>query len=154
MVKVFDPTRDSYNKSHTKETDCYFCNEEVIQNQECTQFVFEYWMVLVNKHPYMTGNVMLIPKSHVVSNSDLTEAEWSEFPKVLKEVETVLTKMFETESFNIGLNVGEESGRSVEHLHWQIIPRKRSNHTVVGVLADIQVITLSPDELKKRLSTK
>jgi diadenosine tetraphosphate (Ap4A) HIT family hydrolase len=49
------------------------------------------------------------------------------------------------------LNEGKASGRSVSHLHWQIIPRWFKNPNAVGVFADIHVVTMSPFELKEIL---
>lgn len=152
MVNIYDPRRATYAKELQEKKDCYFCDQNVIDAQECTAFVYEGWMVLTNKYPYMDGNVMIVPRRHLENLGDISEREWEEFPHVLTSVQSRLFDMFETESMNIGINIGEESGRSVAHLHWQVIPRKRKNHTVVGMLADIQVITLSPEELKKRLS--
>jgi len=105
-----------------------------------------------DKHPYMNGNVMIIPKQHKTAISKLSVDEWQEFLNVLSAVQKELKEMFQTDSFNIGINEGPDSGASIDHLHWQIIPRHRKNHTAVSVLADIQVITLSSDELKKLLS--
>ncbi len=102
----------------------------------------------------MDGNVMIVSKQHRISLSELSLKEWEEFPKVLLSVKEILAKKFSTESFNIGINIGEESGRSIEHIHWQVIPRKKKSHTVVSVLADIQVITVSPKELQEMLSKK
>jgi len=152
MVKVFDPTRAEYNKDRKTRTNCYLCDEDIIKKQDCTKFVFTHWLVLTNKHPYMNGNVMIIPKQHKTAISKLSVDEWQEFPNVLSAVQKELKEMFQTDSFNIGINEGPDSGASIDHLHWQIIPRHRKNHTAVSVLADIQVITLSSDELKKLLS--
>lgn len=152
MVKVFDATRGEYSKKRKNYDGCFFCDEEVIEEQECTIFTFSHWMVLVNKYPYMNGNVMLVPRDHKTKISQITHNQWQEFPATLNKVQAALTELFDTESFNIGLNEGEHSGGSVEHLHWQIIPRKRMNHTAIGVLADIQVITVSAEKLKKMLS--
>jgi ATP adenylyltransferase len=150
-MKVFDPTRKEYN-ARTRNGECPFCDQEVLKKQNCTKFFFKYWLVLVNKYPYMDGNVMLVTKKHHEVFETLSKDEWEEFYTALIEIKSTLSVMFETESFNIGLNLGEDSGRSLPHLHWQIIPRKRKNHSVVSVLADIQVITLSPEELKSDLS--
>lgn len=150
-MHILDTTREAYNNRNPFDG-CFFCTHEIIEHQECTKFQFEYWMVLVNKHPYMNGNVMLVLKRHVINTEELTSEEWGEFGTALVEVQSVLGKMFNTDSFNVGINLGPDSGQSVSHLHWQIIPRKRKNHTVVGVLADIHVVTLSPDKLKEQLS--
>lgn len=151
-MKVLFPKRAEYTKTLSKHTDCFFCDPNVLKKQECTHFSFAHWRVLVNKYPYMDGNVMVVPKAHKISLDELSQKEWVEFPQALLETQKALEEMFTTSSFNIGINLGKESGQSVSHLHWQVIPRKKKNHTVVGVLADIQVITLSPEELKKKLS--
>ncbi len=152
-MKIYDPTRAKYNSRERKaKKTCFFCDEEVVKSQECTKFRFKYWNVLVNKHPYLDGNVMLVPKRHSTTTEKISKDEWEEFPRVLNEVQKILGKMFCTKSFNVGINLGKDSGRSVPHLHWQVIPRRRKNYTVTSVLADIQVITMSAEELRKKLS--
>lgn len=153
-MKIYQPKKRDYRKVLLQKKKCFFCDEKIIRDQECTLFSFVHWMVLVNKYPYMDGNVMIVPKEHKISLSELSSEEWDELPKALLSVKKVLAKKFSTNSFNVGINIGEESGRSVEHIHWQIIPRKKKNYTVVGVLADIQVITISPKELQEMLSKK
>jgi len=152
-MKIYDPTRAAYSGLFPRKN-CFFCDTAVIQRQECTRFAFRHWHVLVNQYPYMDGNVMLVPKRHRVALARLSEGEWNEFPRALIDVEHVLGELFRTRSFNVGINVGKNSGRSITHLHWQIIPRQKKNHSVVGILADIEVITLAPATLKKRLSKK
>jgi len=151
-MRVFEKTRGDYYKTTKTNKGCPFCSKETINKQNCTIFSFEHWYVLVNKHPYMDGNVMLVTKKHHENLDTLTMDEWSEFSKAVIEVQATLQKMFKTKSFNIGINIGEDSGGSVLHVHWQIIPRRKKNHSVVSTLADIQVITLSFDELKIKLS--
>lgn len=153
-MKIYQPKKREYQKVLLQKKKCFFCDLNIIQDQECTLFSFVYWRVLVNKYPYMDGNVMIVPKKHSISLSELSLKEWGEFPQVLLSVKKVLSKKFSTKSFNIGINIGEESGRSIDHLHWQIIPRKKKRYTVVSVLADIQVITISPQELQEMLSKK
>lgn len=97
---------------------------------------------------------MLVPKQHRTKLAALTQAEWEEFSKLIVDVQRELGELFQTSSFNIGINEGKDSGRSVKHLHWQVLPRHQKNHTVVGVMADIEVITMPPLELKKLLSKK
>lgn len=132
-MHVFEPSRSNYRKKITDKKDsCLFCSKKIIKEQNCTKFSFKYWWVLANKHPYMNGNVMLVPKKHHETLETINQDEWGEFSEALLEVKKVLQKMFKTESFNIGINIGEESGASIAHLHWQIIPRKRKNYTVVS----------------------
>jgi ATP adenylyltransferase len=150
-MRILDKSRHAYNSARKNKKKCFFCDSEVISAQNCTFFSYNHWYVLVNKHPYQNGNVMLVPKKHKTKLSQLSEFEWIEFSKAIVEVQMVLKNYFKTESFNIGINEGKASGRSVSHLHWQIIPRWFKNPNAVGVFADIHVVTMSPFELKEIL---
>lgn len=103
----------------------------------------------MNKFPYMDGNVMLVPIRHIGRNEDVSKKEWEEFGAMLSRVQKVLGDIFQTDSFNVGLNVGSESGASIEHLHWQIIPRKFKNITVMNTFADLYIVATTPEETKK-----
>lgn len=153
-MRIYNPERAKYRKRLVRRKSCFFCDAKVVNEQLCDRFSSVHWLVLVNRYPYLNGNVMLVPKRHVIRLEDITSEEWGEFPVTLLEVQRVLGKKFRTESFNVGLNIGPDSGASVAHLHWQIIPRHRKNHTAVGMFADIHVITTSPAELKRMLSKK
>jgi ATP adenylyltransferase len=151
-MQILDTSRHGYDRAQKLRKDCFFCDANLIKKQNCTQFEYLHWYVLVNKHPYQNGNVMIVPKRHLTKLSQLSEEEWQEYAKVIVSVQKALTHHFDTDSFNVGLNEGKESGRSVAHLHWQVIPRKKTNYTAVGIFADIHVVTLPPDKLKKMLS--
>lgn len=154
MMHILDTSRNKYNEDRQQRVDCYFCDADVIVAQNCTRFHYEYWYVLVNKHPYQNGNVMVIPKAHKTTLRELNEVEWQEFSHAIVDVQQVLQEHFDTDSFNIALNEGEASGRSVAHLHWQVIPRWFKNQTAVGIFSDIHVVTMAPDDLKALLSKK
>lgn len=150
-MKVYDPTRAEYNK-RDRDGSCAFCRTEVINDQNCTKFNFDHWYVLVNKHPYMDGNVMLVTKQHHESLETLSDDEWNEFKIALLEVQKVLKDLLKVDAFNIGINSGEGSGQSVAHVHWQVIPRRKRSYSVVNQLADIQILTILPSDLRKKLS--
>jgi diadenosine tetraphosphate (Ap4A) HIT family hydrolase len=153
-MRMLDITRALYNQEKKSRKSCYFCDKAVINTQECTDFKYIHWYVLINKHPYLDGNLMVIPKKHKTKLAQLSAVEWSEFSEVIVDVEKVLSQLFKTDSFNIALNEGKNSGRSVPHLHWQIIPRKKKNRNAVGIFANIEVVTLPPFDLKVLLSKK
>ena len=103
----------------------------------------------MNRFPYMDGNLMIVPIRHIARIEDLSDREWREFGKVLSKTQKMLGKIFKTKSFNVGLNIGPESGASIPHLHWQIIPRKFKNITVMNTFADLYLVALTPEETKR-----
>lgn len=121
---------------------------------ECEGLRGEYWRVIVNRFPYMDGNVMIVPRRHVEKVEDVNGEEWEEFGLVLAKTQNILGKIFQTQSFNVGLNVGPESGASISHLHWQIVPRKFKNVTVMNSFADLYLVTITPEETKRMIDEK
>lgn len=153
-MRIVDFNRVRYGKKIGKFKICELCNPKNIKKQECRKLSGEHWRVMVNKYPYMDGNVMVIPKKHITKIEDLTEKQWKEFVFVLKRTKKTLSKIFKTNDFNIGLNLGKNAGGSLEHLHWQVIPRKFTPMNALNIFADLYVITISPWELKKMIDRK
>ena len=152
-MKVLDSSRGVYIKKVNKGIKkCVFCDPKVIKEQECKSLAGKYWRVLVNKYPYLDGNLMVIPKRHFVNLEDMNEQEKSEFFEVLAKAKKRLGKIFNTQYFNIGINIGKAAGTSIDHLHWQIIPRDpKAFSNAANIFADLYVIKISPKELKKRI---
>jgi ATP adenylyltransferase len=145
-MRILDKNRAKYKRKF-KDKGCVFCRKK--ETLECHGLAGIGWRVLVNRFPYMDGNVMIVPARHVDKIENLSEEEWKEFGKVLARTKKVLKKIFKTESFNIGMNVGPESGASIPHLHWQIVPRKFKNFTVMSTFADLHIVAVAPKETKR-----
>ncbi len=153
-MKIYEPGRGVYrNKKNVKKT-CEFCRKKTLSQQQCLSLAGKYWVVLVSKYPYMDGNVMVVPRRHVREISALSLEEWNEFHAVLSKVMKKLGKIFKTSDFNIGVNIGENAGASIEHLHWQIIPRKKKIENSANIFAEIQVLTVLPTDLIKIIEEK
>lgn len=98
---------------------------------------------------------MIIPKRHVEFVEALSEGEWSDLQLILKKTQSRLGEIFQTKDFNIALNIGKNSGASIKHLHWQVIPRPRVlNQNSLNVMADLHLITLADQDLKKKIENK
>jgi ATP adenylyltransferase len=146
-MRILDKNRASYKRTFSDNGKCVFCGKDEIL--ECLGLAGEYWRVLVNRFPYMDGNVLIVPIRHVEKIEDVNKIEWQEFGEILSKTQKVLGVIFKTESFNIGMNVGPESGASIPHLHWQVVPRKFKNVTVMNTFADLHLVTITPEETKK-----
>ena len=92
---------------------------------------------------------MIVPIAHREKTEELNHEEWHEFGLILAKTQSILGQIFSATSFNIGLNVGAESGASIPHLHWQVIPRKFKNMTVMNTFADLYVVAVTPEETKR-----
>lgn len=158
-MRVYEPRRLTYHKrAHGRGQngifiDCIFCTPQKIRTQVCTSFSFTYWSVVANLHPYMNGNLMLVSRRHTEELDDLTAEEQAEWFVAIKEVKKVLGTLFKTRSFNISINLGEYSGQSLRHLHWQIIPRTgRHQINSINIFSDIYVVSVSAQDLVRMVN--
>lgn len=149
-MRILDPNRASYKRTFSDVSSCVFCDSD--EALECQALEGDAWRVIVNRYPYMDGNVMIVPKRHVETTEELSREEWTEFGEVLSRTQRALTNAFGMTSFNIGMNLGPESGASIAHIHWQVVPRKTKNITVLNLFADLYIVAITPEETKRRLN--
>jgi diadenosine tetraphosphate (Ap4A) HIT family hydrolase len=86
----------------------------------------------VNIFPYIDGQLLIIPRRHIEKMSELKPREWTTIfylsqiaIKVLREemgIEGVWMLLREGE-------FGEKSGKTVRHLHWNILPYNEQLNT-------------------------
>lgn len=101
---------------------CAFCIEHI--RQETTlpiELETEHWVVKRNDYPYerTTLHLLVIPKMHVKTISELPKEAQNEFLPTIAQVE----KQYELTSYAVGMRSGDMhyNGGSVEHLHAHII---------------------------------
>lgn len=149
-MRILDKNRSNYKRTFSDKDKCVFCNKDEIL--ECSGLAGQHWRVIVNRFPYMDGNVMIIPSRHIEKVEDINKAEWQDLGATLTKTQTVLGKIFKTDSFNIGLNIGPESGASISHIHWQVVPRKFKNITAMNTFADLYVVAVTPEETRRLIN--
>lgn len=80
-------------------------------------------MVIRDGFPVSPGHTLVIPKRHVASFFELSEAEIQSLMTLLKAAKNTLDKEFNSDSYNIGINDGPQAGQTVPHVHIHLIPR-------------------------------
>jgi histidine triad (HIT) family protein len=71
------------------------------------------------------GSLMVIPKAHREAPWDLTPDEWAATQHLLRLLMKRLRDSHKPDGWNVGWNVGEVGGQSVEHAHCHLVPRYR-----------------------------
>lgn len=101
-------------------TACPFCNptadRELLLESETAYAIFD-------KFPVNQGHALIIPKKHTANYFELSIQEQQACFLLLNEVKEIITKQFNPDGFNIGINVGEHAGQTVHHVHIHLIPR-------------------------------
>ena len=73
--------------------------------------------------PVSPGHTLVIPKRHVASFFDITDAERADLLALLSSARDDLDREFHPGGYNIGINDGAAAGQTVPHLHIHLIPR-------------------------------
>jgi len=73
--------------------------------------------------PVSPGHTLIIPRRHVASFFEVTDAERADLMSLLAAARDDLDRQFRPAGYNIGINDGAAAGLTVPHLHIHLIPR-------------------------------
>jgi ATP adenylyltransferase len=143
MKHIWSPWRMEYIENHGKEGGCVFCRaltmedgaENLIVHRGSRSFV------ILNRYPYTSGHVMVVPMRHQPSLVDLQAAERSEMMELTSRATAVLHRLYGTEAFNVGMNIGDAAGAGIrEHVHIHVVPRWVGDTNFMSTLAETRVL--------------
>ena len=150
MRRLFSPWRKTYiERDKTKEQGCVFCEALKQSDGEGNLIIHrgEHSFVILNRFPYTSGHVMVLPFLHVARLHELDAATRAEMIELQNKVVLVLTKVYKPEGFNLGANIGAAAGAGIEeHLHLHIVPRWVGDTNFTSVVAETRVL---PERLEQ-----
>jgi ATP adenylyltransferase len=156
---LFSPWRSRYISSFASNEAgkgvCVFCEAYKGTDDEESLLVYRgnECFVLMNRFPYNSGHLMIIPVRHTSNFQSLTASESIESLELLKASERALTALSHPHAFNIGMNLGRAAGAGIDgHLHWHIVPRWNGDTNFMPVLSDVKVVSEDMREQWKNLS--
>ncbi|MBI1855424.1 MAG: HIT domain-containing protein [Chloroflexi bacterium] len=154
MKRLWSPWRMTYIEN-SKEDGCIFCNlpakKDGPENLIVQRGKLAY--VILNRYPYTSGHVMVVPFMHKPNLEELDAATRSEMMELTSRATTVLSAVYKTIAFNIGANIGEAAGAGVkEHVHIHIVPRWVGDTNFMSSLAETRVLPELLEDTWKRLS--
>jgi ATP adenylyltransferase len=140
--------------SGEKEPGCVLCNACSSDNDEEALVVYrgEHAFVIMNRFPYNSGHLMIVPKRHTADFQSLSAEEGLECFDLLKRAERALIALSKPQAFNLGMNLGRVAGAGIDdHLHWHIVPRWNGDTNFLPVLAEVKVVSEEMQAQWKRL---
>ena len=109
--------------------------------------------VLLNKFPYSSGHLLVLPNRGVANLEDLTADEHTELWSLVTRSVVALKAAFRCDAVNVGINLGAAAGGSQsDHLHVHCVPRWTGDANFIGVAAETRVLPVSLDEALGRLA--
>ena len=98
--------------------------------------------VIMNRYPYNSGHLLIVPYRQTPSMRDLTPEELAEIMHAGQRAMSALEQVMKPQGFNFGANEGRVSGAGVDdHIHFHVVPRWNGDTNFLPVLSDAKVIS-------------
>lgn len=139
------------NEAHPDQ--CPFCLALKEADQDDHNLVWrgKRTFVILNRYPYATGHLLVLPLAHKEKLSQLDEPTRAEMMEMITHAMAVLQEVYQPEGFNVGLNMGQAAGAGIpKHLHWHVVPRWSGDTNYMTVAGGVRVLPeLLENTLKK-----
>lgn len=149
MQYIWSPWRMTYIEKHKEEEGCVFCDAQAQPDGPDNLIVFrgDRAFVILNRYPYTSGHLMVVPYIHEPSLEGLDPAIRAEAIELVTRAIGVLQKVYRPEGFNIGINIGDAAGAGItDHIHLHIVPRWTGDTNFMSVVGNVRVL---PEELSR-----
>lgn len=102
---------------------CIFCEYSkegyIAENDLC--------FAIFDKFPVNEGHALIIPKRHFSNYFDATKEEIAAMYDLSHQVKKIIDDKYNSDGYNVGVNVNHEGGQTIMHLHMHIIPRYKGD---------------------------
>jgi ATP adenylyltransferase len=157
MDTLFTPWRYSYITEKPAADDCFFCAaaqdpRAPLDPEGLVVARAGHHLVMLNRHPYSNGHLMVAPLAHLASPQEEDEAARAEFWPLVLTAQRVLERAYAPHGFNLGMNLGAPAGAGVPgHFHFHLVPRWAGDTNFMTVLAEVRLVPEDLRETRERL---
>lgn len=103
--------------------------------------------MIVNRYPYTSGHLMVVPFLHCADLEDLSSETRTEMMELTTRCVSVLKKIYHPQGFNVGANLGSAAGAGIpKHFHFHVVPRWQGDTNFMSTLGETRII---PEALEK-----
>jgi ATP adenylyltransferase len=100
---------------------------------------------VLNRFPYTTGHLMVMPYRHVAGMGDLDDDERTEVWELLDRGRAACERAMSPDAFNLGANLGRSAGAGIpDHFHLHLVPRWDGDTNFMTSVAGTRVM---PEDL-------
>lgn len=138
----------SYIEKHKDEPGCVFCEALGLPDgtQNLILFRGQRAYVILNRYPYTSGHLMVVPYQHEASLGGLDTETRGEMLELANRIMNLLDEEYHPQGFNVGINIGEAAGAGItEHIHLHVVPRWSGDTNFMSSLGNTRVL---PEKLE------
>jgi ATP adenylyltransferase len=148
MNALFTPWRYEYIAGQRNSAiGCFLCDAAATPDdpERLVVHVAEHHFVILNRHPYSNGHLMVAPREHVASPTGASPAAQREIWPLLLLCQRVLETAYAPNGMNVGLNLGKVAGAGLpDHFHVHLVPRWEGDTNFMTAVAETRIV---PEDL-------
>jgi ATP adenylyltransferase len=151
MDYLWTPWRYSYltepRSEASERAECVFCAAAACPDDEKGLIVHrsEHNFIILNRFPYTSGHVMVVPYAHVATLEEMPDEVLVEMIRLARHCEKILRAAYRPDGLNLGLNIGRSAGAGVAgHIHLHALPRWTGDANFMTPIAETRVL---PEDL-------
>lgn len=140
---LFRPERFKYVRKIDPPSGCVFCASASgkISVESLCFYQSKHSMIILNKFPYNSGHVLILPRRHCGDLLALEEAEYVDLMQTVRLAMAAAKSIYQPTGINVGLNHGATAGAGIpEHLHFHLIPRWAGDLNFFPLIANTKVV--------------
>jgi ATP adenylyltransferase len=148
---------DSYEDTKQKNEStghCIFCAYPKENNDRENLIIHRgrFTFVILNRFPYATGHLMIVPYRHTSIFQSLTDDESHELFFYAKKCVPIMERIYGAAGFNLGMNIGHVAGAGIDtHLHLHLVPRWDGDTNFMSVTAETRVLPESLSVTRQKI---
>ena len=149
---IFRPDRIGYVRKAVAHAGCVFCTarDQGVTPESLCVYRDDRVMAVLNKFPYNTGHIMVLPIRHCGNLLDLSDEEYHSLQQLLRMTVQIVKTEYGVDGINVGLNMGRIAGAGLpDHLHWHVVPRWMGDTNFFPLIAETKVL---PETLEQTFS--
>lgn len=146
------PDRYRYVRKLLGPQGCVFCEAAQADLESLVLIRDSQCMVMMNKYPYNTGHLLILPVDHIGNLTELSDEVNSRAAWWMKKCVGILKEALNCQGFNLGMNHGSVAGAGIpDHLHWHVIPRWGGDTNFFPLIAETKCLPETVEQTYNRL---
>jgi ATP adenylyltransferase len=154
MDYLWTPWRYQYITTTGGAGECVFCAAASNPDDRDTHIVHrgEKNFVILNRFPYTSGHLMVVPYQHVAALEELSEDATAEMMRLTRGCVAHLKALYHPEGLNLGMNLGKSAGAGIAaHLHMHVLPRWTGDTNFMTTVSETRVLPETLEETWERV---
>jgi ATP adenylyltransferase len=143
MDYLWTPWRYAYVTNVETTPGCIFCRVLIAGDDAGNRIAYrgKHCFVILNRYPYTSGHVMIVPYEHLDELEKLPVEAAHEMMGLSQKMEGVLRLLYKPDGVNLGMNIGKAAGAGVAgHIHMHVLPRWVADANFVSVIGETRVL--------------